>query len=149
MLHWWESTQLTSPSEDLPLAGDSIPPDCSQHLASNAPTCLRPLPQPRDQPPLHILLRPLAHVNIFIDNFIGLAQGSKQWCQNVQQCILHAVNQVFSKRTPTTLQWKEAVSQRKLEKGDGGWSRQKEVLGWNLDTKNGTLELTVCRKDRI
>ena len=148
-LHRRELTQRTSPSEESPLFGDSIPPDRSQRLANNAPTCLRPLPQPRDRPPLHVLPGPLAHVNVFIDDFIGLAQGSKRRCQNVWQCILHAVDRVFSEQTPNTLQQKEAVSERKLAKGDGGWSRWKEVLRWNLDTERGTLELTAHRKDRI
>ena len=72
-----ESTQLTSPSEESPLSGDSIPPDHSHHLTSDAPTCLRLLPQPGNQPPLHILPGPLAHIDVFVDNFIGLVQGSK------------------------------------------------------------------------
>ena len=76
-------------------------------------------------------------------------QGSKQWCRNAQQCILHAVDRVFSERTPNTLQQKEAVSKRKLAKGDSGWSRRKEVLRWNLNTEKGTLELTACHKDWI
>ena len=41
------------------------------------------------------------------------------------------------------------VSKRKLEKGDGRWSRWKEVLSWTLDTKKGTLELTDRHKDWI
>ena len=44
---------------------------------------------------------------------------------------------------------KEATSEKKLLKGDGGWSQRKEVLGWILDTDKGTLELTDRRKSRI
>jgi hypothetical protein len=44
---------------------------------------------------------------------------------------------------------KEAISEKKLNKGDGGWSQRKEVLGWILDTSKGTLELTDQCKARI
>ena len=52
-----------------------------------------------------------------------------------------AVNQVISKQDLDTAQWKEAISEKKLDKGDGGWSQQKEILGWQLDSDWGTLEL--------
>ena len=35
----------------------------------------------------------------------------------------------------------EVISEKKLDKWDGGWSQQKEILGWVLDSKRRTLEL--------
>ena len=55
---------------------------------------------------------------------------------------MHAVSQVFSQRDSDTAQRKEAISEKKLDKGDGGWSQRKEILGWQLDSNRGTLELT-------
>ena len=127
---------------------DSHPPDLAQRVDPND-SSLTPVPQPEDRHPLHTLRGPLAHVDVFVDDFIGLAQGSRRWCRNVRRCILHAVDRVFAERTPQTLQRKEAVSERKLAKGNGGWNRRKEVLGWILDTERGTLELTDRRKRRI
>ena len=103
---------------------------------------LRPLLQPGDRAPLQILLGPVVHVDVFVDNFIGLAQGS--WCQccNIRHCIMHAVDQVFAQRDVNTMHHKEAISEKKLGKGDKGWNQWKEILGWMLDSKWKTLELT-------
>ena len=55
---------------------------------------------------------------------------------------MHAVDQVFAQQDSDTVQWKEAISEKKLDKGDSGWSQHKEILGWLLDSSWGTLELT-------
>ena len=34
---------------------------------------------------------------------------------------MHAVDQVFTQRDSDTVQWKEAISEKKLDKGDGAW----------------------------
>jgi hypothetical protein len=55
---------------------------------------------------------------------------------------MHAVDQVFARLDEDHPNRKEAISEKKLNKGDGGWNQRKEVLGWILDTSKGTLELT-------
>ena len=100
------------------------------------------LPQAEDCVPLTKHRGPIAHVDVFVDDFIGIAQGSQCQCQNVCCCIMHAVDNVFSQPDLATAQRKEAVSEKKLLKGEGGWRQRKEILGWILDTSRGTLELT-------
>ena len=46
---------------------------------------------------------------------------------------MHAVDQVFAQQDSDTVQQKEAISEKKLGKGDGGWNQHKEILGWLLD----------------
>ena len=101
----------------------------------------RPLLQLEHCAPLLTLLGPVTHVDVFIDDFISLAQGSRCRCQNIWHCIMHVVNQVFTQRDSDTAQQKEAIFEKKLDKGDGGWWQWKEILGWNLDSNLGTLEL--------
>ena len=48
---------------------------------------------------------------------------------------------VFTKRDADMMHHKEAISEKKLNKGDGRWSQQKEILGWILDSKQRMLEL--------
>ena len=62
---------------------------------------------------------------------------------------MHAVDEVFSQPDLAMAQRKEAVSEKKLLKGEGGCSQCKEILGWILDTYRGMLELTDRRKARI
>ena len=108
-----------------------------------------PLPQPEDHALLTKHKGPVAHVNVFVDDFIGIMQGSWCHCQNVRQCIMHAVDDIFSQLDAITAKRKEAVSEKKLLKGEGRWSQWKEILGWILDTSWGTLELTNQQKSCI
>ena len=54
---------------------------------------------------------------------------------------MHAVYKVFAQRDADMMHHKEAISEKKLDKGDSRWSQQKEILGWILDSKWRTLEL--------
>jgi hypothetical protein len=93
---------------------------------TNLPT---PRPQPKDRPPLLKLGQPVAHVDMFVDDFIGIAQGSQHCCQNMRQCIMHTVDEVFARPDKDHPNCKEAISEKKLNKGEGGWNQHKEVLG--------------------
>ena len=55
---------------------------------------------------------------------------------------MHSIDEIFAQPDERTPNRKEAVAKKKLNKGDGGWSQWKEILGWILDTSKGTMELT-------
>ena len=62
---------------------------------------------------------------------------------------MHAIDQIFvlpDERTPIR---KEAVSEKKMNKGDGSWNQWKEILGWILDTHKGTMEPTDQKKECV
>ena len=46
----------------------------------------------------------------------------------------------------TSLKRPEAISIKKLRKGDGSWTTRKILLGWMVDTTRQTLELPPHRK---
>ena len=54
---------------------------------------------------------------------------------------MHAVDKVFTQGDADTMHHKEAISEKKMDKRNSGWSQQKEILGWILDSKWRTLEL--------
>ena len=62
---------------------------------------------------------------------------------------MHAMDRVFSQRDLDTMHQKEAISEKKLQKGDGGWAQRKEILGWILNTSRRTFELTDRHKERV
>ena len=62
---------------------------------------------------------------------------------------MHSINQIFAQPDERTPNRNEAVSEKKMNKGDGGWSQQKEILGWILDTNKGTMELTDQKKEHV
>ena len=113
-------------------------------MSALLPPC-KPVPELR--PPLLIHERPVAHVDMYVDDFIGLAQPSQELCCNTTRCIMHTVDQVFAQPDEKTPNQKEAVSEKKMNKGDGGWNQQKEILGWILDMHKKTTELTDCKKE--
>jgi hypothetical protein len=80
---------------------------------------------------------PAAYVDVFVDDFVGLAQKHKQ---RVRCTLLEAVNEVFCPLSPIDpLTRQDPVSVRKLFEGDGYWSTIKLVLGWILDTESLTI----------
>ena len=92
--------------------------------------------------------KPVRLVDVFVDDFIGLAQGSKRQVRNLRGNILHAIDMVLEQPQPGELR-NEAASLKKLLKGDGSWATRKLILGWIIDTIRGTLELPPHRKERI
>jgi hypothetical protein len=76
----------------------------------------------------------------------------------VSRCVLHkrlnkvrrhlfnAIDTVLDQPLPGESHQNEAVSLKKLRKGDGSWSTRKEILGWIINTVRQTIELPAHRK---
>jgi len=99
-------------------------------------------PQPEDRVSLQPLTEPLAYTDVFVDDFIGLVQGSQRRCKAFRRNLLHAIDKVFAQPTDKEPNRKEAAPVKKLKRGDGALTTQKLILGWILDTLHKTLELT-------
>ena len=117
---WDPPVPLVSPTADL----DSASMPMTLLMPTFVPPC-KPLPATR--PPLLIHEGPVAHVDICIDDFIGLAQGLQTLCHDTKRYIrMHVINQVmFTKPDEETQNRKEAVSETKMNKGNGGWNNAK------------------------
>ena len=90
--------------------------------------------------------RPLATTDVFVDDFIQLAQGGPNRMRGIRRMLLPAVDQVLATPQSTDTERNEAISLKKLLKGDGSWSTRKIVLGWLIDTIRQTIELPPHRK---
>ena len=77
-----------------------------------------------------------------VDDFIGLAQGLQTLCCNTRRYIMHAIDLVLAKPDKETQHRKEAVSEKKMNKGNGGRNQYKEISHWILNTHKGTMQLT-------
>ena len=94
--------------------------------------------------------RPTAYVDVFVDDFLGLAQGNKDRLSYVRRVLLHTIDDVFRPLdTSDSPARKEPVSVKKLLQGDACWSTVKEVLGWLINTHDMTLTLTERRSQRL
>jgi hypothetical protein len=94
--------------------------------------------------------RPLANVDVFVDDFIGLCQGLKPRRNTVRRILLHSLDEVFRPlQANDNPHRKEPASEKKLAQGDGAWETRKLILGWIIDTVAMTIELPAHRRDRL
>ena len=90
---------------------------------------------------------PLRHVEVYIDDLIGLSQGDPL---PMVRAILHATDQVFRPLDPAdSPERQEPMSLKKLRKGDGCPQTSKVVLGWLINTQNYTIHLSPRRQARL
>jgi hypothetical protein len=89
--------------------------------------------------------------DVYVDDFIGAAQGDRSQLQAVRRTLFEAVDRVFRplEGPDTPFHREEPVSLKKLGKGNGAWSTKKVILGWEVDTQQLCIRLTERRKKRL
>jgi hypothetical protein len=128
------------------LAETQPPPIPVQSVCPNASTATA---VPRNAPRL-VNATPLAIHDVYVDDFISLAQGNHKRLRTVRRLLLHTLDQVFRPLDATDSPFRqEPVSVKKLGKGDAAWTTRKVVLGWIIDTVQMTIELPPHRLERL
>jgi hypothetical protein len=90
------------------------------------------------------------YVDVFVDDFVTIAQGDDAHLEHVRSVLMNAIDQVFrpcdalDSATRT-----EPISVKKLRKGDCSWHTIKLVLGWVIDTVALTIQLPQHRVERL
>jgi hypothetical protein len=86
--------------------------------------------------------KPVDNWDVYVDAFIGLAQGNATRRKRVKCALLHSLDRVFRGLNDTDGPHRqEPASVNKLLKGDATWATRKTVLGWVLDTVDKTIQL--------
>jgi hypothetical protein len=68
---------------------------------------------------------------VFVDDFIGTTNNiSPQHLQQVSRAMLHGIHLIFPLPTVTGHSGEDLVSEQKIQKGEGVWVFEKDVLGW-------------------
>ena len=129
------------------MAADVILPDRPASPTSPVDTGIAvPVPSTRD-PCLPTTGSPLQYVDIFVDDFVSLAQAP--YLRRVRRSLLHAIDDVIRPVSSIDSPFRrEPVSLKKLRQGDCSWDTIKLVLGWVIDTERMTLHLPQHRVDR-
>ena len=84
----------------------------------------------------------LAYVDVFVDDFLGLAQRPRHRHRHVRHTLFHALDKVFRPLDQQDAkQRKEFLSLKKLNAGDCSWSTCQTMLGWIVDSINMTISL--------
>ncbi|MGH7974557.1 MAG: hypothetical protein ACREBR_03440 [bacterium] len=105
-------------------------------------------------PPVHRsfgpLQQPLEEFDVYLDDFLGLAQGPVARRDEVRRLLYSTVDEAIRPLHPSDrTERKDPFSLKKLLQGDGAWTTRKVVLGWVLDTVEGTISLPPHRVDRL
>ena len=148
-----DKAEQVVPEDPLAICADVTPssaesstskPSYKEALLSTA----LPVPPERD-PSLPTQSKALAYVDVFVDDFLALAQEHPN-SRRVRKILLHAIDDVFrpldSSDGPF---WRQPTSLKKLEKGDCSWSTIKIILGWIIDTVTMTIQLPPHRIERL
>jgi hypothetical protein len=87
---------------------------------------------------------------VYVDDFIGMVQGSRCRRHHVKRILLHSLDKVFCKlEDMDDPRRQEPVLIKKMLKGDAAWETQKTALGWMIDTVRMTIELPPHRIERL
>jgi hypothetical protein len=86
--------------------------------------------------------QPVRKFDIYIDDFLGMAQGTACTRNRIRRTLFHTLDQVLR---PKDLEDNKARQEptlvKKLRKGDARWSTTKPMLGWIIDTIQSTITL--------
>mmetsp|Transcript_15405 Transcript_15405/g.35256 ORF Transcript_15405/g.35256 Transcript_15405/m.35256 type:complete len:556 (-) Transcript_15405:1075-2742(-) len=91
----------------------------------------------------------LAHCfEVFVDDFIGAAiPRTKEDLTHLSRALLHAIHDIFpaSPDDPEN----DPESLKKLKKREGAWAVRKDILGWELQGKDKTVQLDEGKYDKL
>ena len=124
--------------------------DTPSAAPSTSPSRTSPVEVPVSRDPsLPKPTRRLGYVDIFVDDFMALAQGRLNK-RRVRRALLQAIDQVFRPLEPNDPSTRrEPVSIKKLQKGDCSWGEIKVILGWIINTATMTIHLPPHRQERL
>ena len=84
----------------------------------------------------------LAYVDVFVHDFLGLAQGPHHRRRYVRRTLFHALDKLSRPLDrQDTKHHKEVLLLKKLEAGDCSWSTCQTMLGWIVDSVNMKITL--------
>ena len=143
-----DTSQRIAPDQVAPPPAE---PPATQREPTSCEGVERPfsaLPAPEPVASNRKFSKPLANVDIFVDDFILAVQGSPHRRKVVRRILMNAIDEVL--KSPDDLpNASEAISDKKLSLGDGSLDPRKLILGWLIDALKQTLELPLRRQKRI
>ena len=81
-----------------------------------------------------------------MDDLLSATQGDKTQQQQVSESTLRSLKEIF---LSLPAEAKDSVSIKKAMQGDWDWATNKEILGWIVNTNEGTLRLSPKRKAEL
>ena len=89
-------------------------------------------------------------VEVFVDDFIGATnQTDQDHLQKVSRAMLHGVHSIFPPNEITHHPGGDSIAEKKIDKGEGKWEYKKEILGWDFNGLDSTIQLPPDKCDKI
>ena len=89
-------------------------------------------------------------VEVYVDDFItGTNQLDNTHLTQLSRAVLHGIHCIFPPTNISKHCGGDPISEKKMEKGDGTWHFQKEILGWIFDGKAFTIFLPSEKSKKI
>jgi hypothetical protein len=87
---------------------------------------------------------------VFVDDFVGATNIlTPNHLNQVSKAMIHGIHAIFPPPEITTHPGGDPISEKKLDKEEGVWSFKKEILGWDFDGQNFTIQLPPKKCDTI
>ena len=88
-----------------------------------------------------IILPPTVTViKAFVDDFMAVTNSSyPAQLLSISHAMLHGIQSIFPPLSVTGHIGGDSISEKKIAKGEGKWSHQKEILGWAVNGLNYTI----------
>jgi hypothetical protein len=118
-----------------------LPPHCLEEYLRPAKAAKRS----RSDSPVH-------GVYVYVDDYIGAAveNASGTLLGRIARSALHGIHSIFPPPAVTGhVGGKDPVSIKKLERGDGQWHHEKELLGFLVDGAAKTVRISQTKSDDI
>ena len=92
----------------------------------------------------------MRYCDVYVDDFIGLAQGNHRQRRQIKRALLHSLDRVLRPlEDGDSTDRQEPASVKKMLKGDAAWTTEKSILGWIVNTKDDTVRLPPHRIQRL
>jgi hypothetical protein len=94
--------------------------------------------------------RPMAYVDVFVDDFCGVGQDHPMNpLKNQRNVLMHKIDKVFRPTDDRDKDSrKEPISESKLDKQDAAWQDMKRCLGWDYGAKSKSLVVASHRREK-
>ena len=148
-----QNHHLDALASTIPVHASTEPEACPPAqltLTNGATATANSMPLPFNRDPCLPTGPATAYVDVFVDDFIGLAQNTAQNQKRVRCALLNAIDLIYRPLLPSDPpSRREPVSVKKLRQGDCTWATCKTVLGWIINTVDQTIALPPHRVDRL
>jgi hypothetical protein len=86
-------------------------------------------------------------VEVYMDDYLGLAiPATRHHLRHTANAVMHGINDVFP---PDAEDYKDPISPKKMQKGEGTWALQKDILGFTFSGTNTTLWLEAPKRESL